>query len=229
MSCTGTNGPVNRRARRRHKGPDRESRPCWRPICICPHGVRHLLVGYDLSKDKLYGYVNSRRNPRRNRTRLLEFCRYLRSQGTAGHLVADRLAITGSRWSVHGAEALLQLRAITSNGDFDAYWQHHVAAEHRRIHPHSDRRPGQLPPRGLNDLTTGELRPISIAVRTSSADMVCHRTLRAKSAAMVVPPHDRRHTDFCESGTRGSPVGTLSCIPSSAEAEGGKGRAAVGV
>ncbi|MEU5437972.1 hypothetical protein AB0G73_32015 [Streptomyces sp. NPDC020719] len=54
------------------------------------------------------------------------------------HRVADRLAITGSRWSVPGAEALLQLRAITGNADFDAYWQHHVAAEHRGIHPHSD-------------------------------------------------------------------------------------------
>jgi hypothetical protein len=59
-------------------------------------------------------------------------------EGAARHLVADRLAITGSRWSVPGAEALLQLRAIISNGDFDTYWEHHLAAEHRRVHPHAD-------------------------------------------------------------------------------------------
>lgn len=59
-------------------------------------------------------------------------------EGAARHLVADRLAITGSRWSVPGAEALLQLRAIISNGDFDTYWQHHVRQEHTRLHPHPD-------------------------------------------------------------------------------------------
>lgn len=61
-------------------------------------------------------------------------------EGAARHLVADRLAITGSRWSVPGAEALLQLRAIISNGDFDAYWRHHVSAETRRVHPYADQR-----------------------------------------------------------------------------------------
>jgi len=29
--------------------------------------------------------------------------------------------ITGARWSVQGAEAVLKLRALFSNGDFDAY------------------------------------------------------------------------------------------------------------
>ncbi|MFE3827680.1 hypothetical protein [Streptomyces sp. NPDC059092] len=38
-------------------------------------------------------------------------------EGAARQLVADRLAITGSRWSVPGAKALLQLSAIISNGD----------------------------------------------------------------------------------------------------------------
>ncbi|MFD0068550.1 hypothetical protein ACFRAI_41500 [Streptomyces sp. NPDC056637] len=54
--------------------------------------------------------------------------------------MADRLDITGSRWSVPGAEALLQLRAVIKNGDFDACWRHHITAETRRIHPHADQR-----------------------------------------------------------------------------------------
>ncbi|MDW4911423.1 hypothetical protein RB628_40615, partial [Streptomyces sp. ADMS] len=54
------------------------------------------------------------------------------------HLVADRLAITGSRWSVPGAEALLQLRAIISNGRFTAYWRYHVRQEHTRFYPRHD-------------------------------------------------------------------------------------------
>lgn len=40
-----------------------------------PHGVRHLLAGYDLSRDRLYGHVKVRKG----RTEFLEFCRYLRS------------------------------------------------------------------------------------------------------------------------------------------------------
>ncbi|WAU86398.1 DUF6313 family protein [Streptomyces sp. Qhu-G9] len=59
-------------------------------------------------------------------------------EAAARHLVSDRLAITGSRWSVPGAEALLQLRAIISNGDFTAYWRCHVRQEHTRLYPRLD-------------------------------------------------------------------------------------------
>ncbi|WP_371562531.1 hypothetical protein [Streptomyces canus] len=38
-------------------------------------------------------------------------------EGAARHPVADRLDITGSRWSVPGAEAVLTHRALISNGD----------------------------------------------------------------------------------------------------------------
>ena len=40
-------------------------------------------------------------------------------EGTCRYLVADRMDITGARWSVNGAEAVLKLRAIRANGDFD--------------------------------------------------------------------------------------------------------------
>ena len=40
-----------------------------------PHGVRHLLAAYDLSKDRLYGHIKTTKG----RTQFLEFCRYLRS------------------------------------------------------------------------------------------------------------------------------------------------------
>ena len=38
-------------------------------------GVRHLFAALELGEDKLYGHIK----PRKNRTRFLEFCRYLRS------------------------------------------------------------------------------------------------------------------------------------------------------
>ena len=44
------------------------------------------------------------------------------------------LDLTGARWGLHGAEAILKLRAIRSNGDWDTYWHWHLTQERRRIH-----------------------------------------------------------------------------------------------
>lgn len=55
-------------------------------------------------------------------------------EGTCRYLVADRMDITGARWSVEGAEAVLKLRAVRSNGDFEAYWRWHLDQERRRVH-----------------------------------------------------------------------------------------------
>ena len=55
-------------------------------------------------------------------------------EGACRHLVADRMDLTGARWGLHGAEAVLKLRAIHSNGDFDDYWRYHRAQEKRRNH-----------------------------------------------------------------------------------------------
>jgi hypothetical protein len=44
------------------------------------------------------------------------------------------MAITGARWNVEGAEAVLKLRAVRCNGDFDNYWKFHTAKERRRNH-----------------------------------------------------------------------------------------------
>ena len=55
-------------------------------------------------------------------------------EGACRHLVGDRLDITGARWGLHGAEAVLKLRALWTNGDFPAYWRYHLRQEHRRVH-----------------------------------------------------------------------------------------------
>ncbi|WP_125264443.1 hypothetical protein [Streptomyces alboflavus] len=59
-------------------------------------------------------------------------------EGAARHLIADRLDITGSRWRVPCAEALLILRAVISNDDFSAYWQYHLKQENGRLYPPID-------------------------------------------------------------------------------------------
>ena len=46
-------------------------------------------------------------------------------EGACRHLVKDRMDITGARWGLDGAEAILKLRALISNGEFDQYWRYH--------------------------------------------------------------------------------------------------------
>ena len=55
-------------------------------------------------------------------------------EGAVRHLIKDRMDITGARWGLDGAEAVLRLRALHSNDDFNAYWAHHLQREHERVH-----------------------------------------------------------------------------------------------
>lgn len=56
-------------------------------------------------------------------------------EGACRHLIGDRLDIGGARWGLDGAEAILTLRAVISNGDFEEYWRFHLAREHQRLYP----------------------------------------------------------------------------------------------
>jgi transposase len=58
-----------------------------------PHGVRHLLAAYDLSRDRLYGHIK----PRKRRGEFLVFCRYLRTLYPPG----VRLGIVLDNFSPH--------------------------------------------------------------------------------------------------------------------------------
>ena len=55
-------------------------------------------------------------------------------EGACRHIVKDRMDITGARWGLEGAEAILKLRALIASGDFDDYWRFHLRREHERIH-----------------------------------------------------------------------------------------------
>lgn len=65
-------------------------------------------------------------------------------EGACRHLIADRLDITGARWGLDGAEAVLQLRALITNGDFEDYWTFHTAREHQRLYPSPDQQKYRL-------------------------------------------------------------------------------------
>ena len=99
------------------------------------------------------------------------------------HLVKDRMDITGARWGLPGAEAILKLRALHSNGDFPEYRHHHLDQEQQRIHrsryansviPHDqDRRSPD--PRG------------TVPLPTSVAHIHLQRAIRWRRE--IPPPH----------------------------------------
>jgi hypothetical protein len=55
-------------------------------------------------------------------------------EGACRHLVQDRMGITGARWGLDGAQAMLWLRAIAASGDTSAYWDWHIRQERQRNH-----------------------------------------------------------------------------------------------
>jgi len=89
------------------------------------HGV-DACIGYLTAKRAFLGYDTALQAGWPIATGVIE--------GACRHLIGDRLDITGARWGLQGAEAVLTLRALSSNGDLPAYWAFHLAQEHRRIH-----------------------------------------------------------------------------------------------
>ena len=71
-------------------------------------------------------------------------------EGACRYLVKDRMDRGGARWTLKGAEAVLRLRAIRTNDDFDAYWEFHLAEELRRTH--AERYAHSAPPNPLRPL-----------------------------------------------------------------------------
>ena len=55
-------------------------------------------------------------------------------EGACRHLVKDRMDITGARWSIQGAEAVLRLRSLLASRDFDDYAVFHEQREKASNH-----------------------------------------------------------------------------------------------
>ena len=55
-------------------------------------------------------------------------------EGACRHLINDRLDITGARWGLQCAEAILKLRSINSSGDFEKYWSFYNQKSKKRLY-----------------------------------------------------------------------------------------------
>jgi hypothetical protein len=88
-----------------------------------------VCIGYLQAKQEFLGYDTALARGWPIATGVIE--------GACRHLIGDRLDISGARWGLAGAEAVLKLRALKTNDDFDRYWHFHLARENHRVHsPH---------------------------------------------------------------------------------------------
>jgi hypothetical protein len=56
------------------------------------------------------------------------------AEGACRHLVKDRMERTGMRWTVPGAQAVLHLRAVYLNRDWDDYLEYHIQKEQTALY-----------------------------------------------------------------------------------------------
>ena len=58
------------------------------------------------------------------------------AEGACRHLVKDRMEGTGMRWRTEGAQAMLDLRAVYLNDDWDAFQAYRIETERRKLYPY---------------------------------------------------------------------------------------------
>ena len=107
-------------------------------------GFRQMLTKHDLPASKrralntVIGYFENNRDHMR-------YDEYLAAgypigsgvaEGACRHLVKDRMEQTGMRWTVEGAQAMLHLRALYLNGDWNRFVAHRVQKEQTALYPY---------------------------------------------------------------------------------------------
>jgi hypothetical protein len=115
-------------------------------------GIRQMVTKGGLSKhrqEKAEQYLNYFAD----RCEYMKYDEYLAAgypigsgvvEGACRHLVKDRMEQTGMRWRIAGAQALLSLRAIYVNDDWDTFHAARIQAEQRKLYPYKKRLPAIL-------------------------------------------------------------------------------------
>jgi len=105
-------------------------------------GLRRLVNHYELRGEKRRTVTACIRYYENNRDHM-RYDEYLAAgypigsgvaEGACRHLVKDRMELTGMRWTVNGAQAMLHLRAIYLNGDWNSYINYNIQAEQTTLY-----------------------------------------------------------------------------------------------
>lgn len=60
------------------------------------------------------------------------------AEGACRHLVKDRMEQTGMRWTVEGAQSMLELRALYLNGQWEPFVLHRIRQEQQHLYPYKN-------------------------------------------------------------------------------------------
>ena len=104
-------------------------------------GFRAMVTKNKLSGNKRDVLVGVSNYLYRNRSRM-KYHVYLQQglpiasgsvEGACKNLIKDRMERSGMRWTQRTAEAMVKMRAAYLSGDFDEYWNFHIAQEQKRL------------------------------------------------------------------------------------------------
>lgn len=106
-------------------------------------GMRQSATKRELKGEKLKSIERIAKYLKRNRA-YMKYDEYLRQglpiasgcvEGACKNLIKDRMERSGMRWSLEGAEAMIQMRSLYLSGDLNDYWNFHLEQEPRRLYP----------------------------------------------------------------------------------------------
>jgi hypothetical protein len=109
-------------------------------------GLRRLAVERKLPKVRRVALKRILRYLSKNRYRM-RYDEYLANgypiasgviEGACRHLVKDRMERAGMHWTLQGAQAMLDLRSVYIEGQWEKYQTYRVAREAERLYPHRE-------------------------------------------------------------------------------------------
>lgn len=59
-------------------------------------------------------------------------------EGACRHFIKDRMERSGMRWTIESAQAMLDMRSISLNGDWDDFIRYRIEKETQRLYPHRE-------------------------------------------------------------------------------------------
>lgn len=59
-------------------------------------------------------------------------------EGACRHYVKDRMERAGMRWTIKGAQAMLNMRSVNLNGNFDEFSQYRIQQQNKKLYSYAD-------------------------------------------------------------------------------------------
>ena len=125
----------------------------------------HLPAAARTRLEQIHGYFD------RHRDRI-HYDRYLAAgypiasgviKGACRHVVKDRMERAGMHWTLPGAQALLNLRCVALNDEWEPFMNHYIQTETARLHANIPSQPPSTRLRLVHGRTTAEHAPHGLA------------------------------------------------------------------